>query len=343
MLVWARPQTDRGEFNSRPCGTEGHVLSVNARISRRRALAVGGGIATAGLLSAASSATARPRRTEARSQAGKLPVKRIEEIIQAQGTVTNGVLSIGIARSDIGNATGPQGVTFTPSFEIDGSLTFQPLGHGLAFFSGDLPLKPEEANLFIDALLRNGLTFQAFHQHCIETSPQVWFIHWRGVGDSIKLAHAVNHVLKATATPLPQTMPAHPRTPLDSSRLAKILHGSAQVGDEGVVTVNVCYRGKIVIDGVRVSPEANISTGIEFKPLATSGAHVAVGPDFAMIGPEVPIVVRVMRRQAWFVGCLYNQETDEHPQLFFSHMLKTGDAFALAREIRCGLDHTNSD
>jgi hypothetical protein len=97
-----------------------------------------------------------------------------------------------------------------------------------------------------------------------------------------------------------------------------------------------------VIDGIVVSPEANISTGIEFKPLSASGSTAAAGPDFAMTGPEVEKVVALMRKQGWFVGCLYNQETSESPQLYFAHMLKTGDAYTLAGEIRRGLDLTNA-
>jgi hypothetical protein len=307
---------------------------------------VGGSLAAGTLISGGSpvgavAATGRHGTREA--QHGRLPSQQIQQIIQAQGTVTQGVLSIDIARSDIGNVAGPLGVTFTPAFEIEGTLTFEPLGHHRAFFNGDIPVKPEEANPVIDALVANGLIFQAFHQHYIETNPNVWFIHFRVVGDPLRLARAVRNVLKATSTPLPQTMPAHPTTPLDSDRLAKILHGDAQVGDEGVVTVSVSRKGNVVIDGVRVSPEANISTEVQFKPLATSGASAAVGPDFSMSGHEVQPVVAIMRRQGWFVGCLYNQETGEQPQLFFAHMLKTGDAYALAREVRAGLDRTNAD
>ena len=51
-------------------------------------------------------------------------------------------------------------------------------------------------------------------------------------------------------------------------------------------------------------------------------------------------VVTVMRSQGWFQGCLYNQETNEYPQLYFAHMLKVGDAYTLAQEIRRGLDLT---
>ena len=41
------------------------------------------------------------------------------------------------------------------------------------------------------------------------------------------------------------------------------------------------------------------------------------------------------------MGCLYNQETAERPQLYFSHMFKTGDPVRLATEIRAGLEHTD--
>jgi uncharacterized protein DUF1259 len=324
-------------------------FDLSARISRRRALALGGGVATGGVLSGAlplaGTAVARSHHDHKapRQQDGTLPADQIQEIVQAQGTVTKGVLSIDIERKDIGDVAGPLGVTFTPAFEIDGTLTFQPLGREKAFFNGDIPVKPEEANPVIDAIIANGLIFQAFHQHYIETNPNVWFIHFRGEGNALKLARAVRNVLGATSTPLPQTMPANPSTPLDPGRLASILHGDAQVGDEGVVTVTIDRSDKIVIDGIRVSPEANISTTVQFKPLSGSGSRAAAGPDFSMKSSEVQPVVSLMRRQGWFQGCLYNQETNEVPQLYFDHMLKIGDAYALAQEIRRGLDLTEAD
>jgi hypothetical protein len=319
-------------------------FDLSVPISRRRVLALGGGAAAGGVLSAATPLTAAAVAHDHhhRGQRGMLPADQIQQIVQAQGTVTNGVLSIDIERQDIGDVAGPLGVTFTPAFEVDGTLTFQPLGHGKAFFNGDLALKPEETNPVIDAIVANDLIFQAFHQHYIETSPNVWFIHFRGEGDPLDLARAVYNVLKATATPLPQTMPANPTTPLDPDRLASILHGDAQVGDEGVVTVSISRTDMIVIDGISVSPEANISTEVQFKPLSSSGSSAAAGPDFSLTSSEVQPVISLMRRQGWFVGCLYNQETNEYPQLYFSHMLKTGDAYTLAQEIRRGLDLTDS-
>jgi hypothetical protein len=97
----------------------------------------------------------------------------------------------------------------------------------------------------------------------------------------------------------------------------------------------------IVLGGIRISPFLNIPTGVVFQPYG-GGQNAAAAPDFAMLASEVQNVVGVMRRQGWDIGCLYNQETDEHPQLFFSHQFKLGNAIDLAHEIRAGLNRTDS-
>jgi Domain of Unknown Function (DUF1259) len=67
--------------------------------------------------------------------------------------------------------------------------------------------------------------------------------------------------------------------------------------------------------------------------------HIAaVMPDFGMNGEEINPVVRTMRKMGWDIGCLYNQETEEHPQLCFSHELKVGNPYKLAAQVRKGLD-----
>lgn len=323
-------------------------FDLSVPVSRRRALALGGGAAAGGVLSAATPltgvASAHDRgHCRLQQQHGTLPVEQMQDILQAQGMVTDGVLSVDIEREDMPEVAGPLGVTFTPAFELDGMLAFQPMGNSYAFFNGmTAALKASEANPVIDAIIANGLIFQAFHQHYIETDPNVWFIHFRGGGNPLALARAVRNVFKATSTPFPQMMPSNPSTPLDADRLGSILHGDATVGDEGVVTVTVDRTDRIVIDDIIVSPELNISTDVEFKPLSSSGSNAAVAPDFSLTSFEVQPVVALMRKQGWFDGCLYNQETNEHPQLYFSHMLKIGDAYTLAQEVRRGLDLTAS-
>jgi hypothetical protein len=62
-----------------------------------------------------------------------------------------------------------------------------------------------------------------------------------------------------------------------------------------------------------------------------------------MTSPEVvPVVKLMLNKLGWYQGCLYNQETNEYPQLFFDHMLKRGNAYTLAAEIRQGLNLTGA-
>jgi hypothetical protein len=311
-------------------------------LTRRRALALGGA-SLAGLATAEAAAARTAAVPKLRHRRGTLPVGGIQRILEAEGSVSAGVLSISIERPDIGPVRGPKGVTFPPAFEINGDLTFQPLGGGLAFFNGDLALRASELNAVIDAIDAGGLVFQAMHQHYFDLDPMVWFIHFRGIGHAGTLARAVRKVLAATSTPLPQKPPANPTTPLDHAKLAKTLHGSSEIGADGVVSISVSRSDRIVIGDVQVSPEANISTGIQFLPLDGQGTRAAAAPDFSMTAGEVGPVCRRMRAAGFEIGCLYNQETGEHPQLYFAHMIAVGDPQELAVAIRKGLDHTNAD
>jgi Domain of Unknown Function (DUF1259) len=313
-------------------------------IPRRTALKLAGtgvGAAVVGAtlpLAPAAGAAAGPM---AASTGGALPVDEMQEILQVNGTVTNGVLSMSVDRPDIGPVT-LRGVPILPSFQVHGDLTFQPLGGNRAIFNGDMALKDDEVDPVIDAILANGLVFQALHQHFYDFRPPVWFIHSRGVGEPLWLARAVHRVLKATSTPLPQHTPPNLPTPFDKDRLQKILHGyDAEVGEGGVVTVSVARKDAIYVDGIRLRPQTNIETSIGFEPLNARGTRAAAAPDFGMVAAEVDRVTRVMRAQGWDIGCLYNQETAEHPQLYFSHQFKTGNPYELAYEIRRGLDQMN--
>jgi hypothetical protein len=325
------------------------MSGLDGSISRRRALKLGGSVA-GGLMAALSTMLPSSRLVAAStrtasSSIGSLPVKEIEQIMQAPGSVMDGVLDIQIERKDLHvtmRIPNDGEVPFKPEWENHGDFFFQPLGNGQAIMNGDFGgLLPNEIDPFIDKLLEGGLIFQALHQHFYDLFPQVYFIHMRGIGNPLQLAEAAIAAVKVTGTPLPQASPAHPTTPLPAQTLGNILGAPASVGGAGVVSVEVPRRNTVILQGVPISPELNIATSIDFEPLG-NGLLAAVAADFSMVSSEVQNVMRVMRQQGWVIGCLYNQETDEQPQLYFSHAVKVGNAIELAREVRRGLNQTNS-
>jgi hypothetical protein len=323
-------------------------FDLSSSLSRRRALQLAGSAAAGGLLATkvpfigtAGAATVTAPRQAPGASVEALPRRKMEAILRTDGSSSNGVLQFGYDRDDL-HVTGPQGVVFKPAFQIDGAFCFQSLGHGQALMNGDMALLAHELNPFIDALLANGLVFQAQHQHFFDLDPMVWFVHTRGIGDPLQLARAVHAAISTTMTPLPQHSPANPTTPLDAKRIGEILGGDPTVGADGTVTVDLARRESLVLDGVRINPFLNTMTNIVFQPLAGGGSqHAAAAPDFGMLASEVDPVCRRMRRNGFEIHCLYNQETNEHPQLYFSHQFATGDALDLAARIRSGLDLMN--
>jgi hypothetical protein len=313
-------------------------------VTRRTALALGGGAAAglmAGSPAGAFGKVARKSKSHVLKKHGKLPAAKMQEILQTEGDVSSGVLSVDMDRDDL-DVTGPQGVKFKPAFELDAAFFFQPLGNDLAIVNGDLPVLPTEITPVIDKILATGLVFQAEHQHFFDLDPMVWFIHLRGVGKPLVLAQAVRDVVGQTAMPFPQKAPSNPTTPLDPHALGKILGGSAQTLSDGVVSVSVERRDRIVIDGVELDPSLNIASTVAFLPLDGSGSKAAVAPDFSMTASEIQPVMKTMRAQGWEIGCLYNQETSESPQLFFSHQFAVGDPVTLAKQVKRGLAHTKA-
>jgi hypothetical protein len=309
------------------------------RMTRRTVL--GAGAVAAGAL--AASPTSAIARSHVLKKHGKLPVAKMQEILQTEGDVSGGVLSVDMDRDDLaGKVKGFQGIEIKPAFQIDAEFFFQPLSDELAAVNGDLPVTNAEVTPVIDEILASGLEFQALHQHFFDWDPVVWFIHVRGVGKPLTLASAIRRVVGKTAMPFPQKAPTNPTTPLSPHTLGKILGGPAQTLSDGVVTVTVERKDKIVVDGVQYDPGLNIGTSVAFQPLDSSGTKTAVVPDFAMTASEIKPVTKTMRAQGWEVGCLYNQETAESPQLYFSHMIAIGDAATLAKQVKHGLDHTKA-
>ncbi|MBW4023809.1 MAG: DUF1259 domain-containing protein [Proteobacteria bacterium] len=272
------------------------------------------------------------------SSAGSLPVAQMDKILQAHGKRDDEVVGYSFARTDL-HGTLPGGIKLIPAAMLAGDVFFQSIGQNRAVMNADLCLTTEETNKFIDALIANGLVVQAFHQHLADISPMAWFIHFRGEDEPTKLASAIAAALKTTATPLPQPNgPPDDATPFDHKRLASIIGGEAEAHGHGVLEVDVDLGRSISLGGVTVSPDLNIATNIFFQPLDKHGKQALVVPDFGMVAKEINPVLQKMRAQGWRIGCLYNQETDENPQLYWSHMWKVGAPEQLAQEIRNGLD-----
>lgn len=263
----------------------------------------------------------------------------IETILRAKGKASEGVFSVDIDRKDIHNLT-LHDVPIKPSFQIDGNLFFQKTSGDRVMMNADFALKPDELDRFIEQLVTHDIVFQAEHQHMFEFTPIVWFVHFRADGDARKIAEGVRAALDVTSAPFPQSPAEHPTTPLPADQIGQILGAKPEIKSDGVVICNVPRREQMVLGGITINPQLNVASQIAFQPV--EGEHKAAAiPDFSLIAAEIQPVVRRQMQKGWDIGCLYNQEIAESPQLYFSHQFKTGDPLDLARDIRSALNLMN--
>jgi hypothetical protein len=313
------------------------VPDANAPISRRRAIALGG--ATVGGLVVASSPLFTGRLdAQAKGASGDLPVEEIERILETPGTVTGKVLSITQDRGDI-HATVFGRYPVLPAWALSNEFHFEPIGGGRAALDGEITVREEEVTPVIDRLVEAGLEVMALHNHLTQMRPTVWYIHYRGFGDPIKLAQGSIAAVRETHTPLPQQPPEHPETPLDVDALERILGGAPTVQDQGVVEVDIPRKETITVEGVVFDPDMGVQVQIYLEPLG--GHRAAIHAELACVAEEVPMVVRALRAQDFVVTASHHHEIGEHPQLYFVHSFGAGVDVDLARRMATVLGHMN--
>jgi hypothetical protein len=320
-------------------------LSAASPLSRRSALKLGaaftGRLLAAASLPAAASVQAQDRDPGPDTAPSSQARQTIEQILQAKGKLSDGVLSISIVRKDIQGAR-LHGVPIPPGFLIHGGLDFQAAAAGRdeVMMNADMCLKSSELDPFIHHLIESNIAFQAEHQHFYDFEPLLWFVHFRARGDAATIARGVKSALSVTSAPFPQAPASHPQTPLPADRIGRILGAPPQVKEGGIVLYQLPRRESIRLGGMVINPNLNVETHVHFMPHG-GGQNAAAAPDFGMIASEIDKVIGRQQKNGWDIGCLYNQETDEHPQLFWSHNFKTGDSLQLAHELREAFDLMN--
>lgn len=240
-----------------------------------------------------------------------------------------GVYKVGFPRSDLDVVAG--GVHVKPALALGSWAAFIRTQHG-AMTMGDLVLTENEVNPVIDALQAGGIEQSAIHNHLLEESPRIVYVHFDGHGDEVKLAKTLRAALAATKTPLE---PSHaPQAAVDLN-LDSILGGAGKPNG-GVLQYSFPRKETIKAHGVVIPPAAGMATAINFQP--TGNGRAATTGDFVLLGSEVNPVIRALRAGGIHVTALHSHMLDEQPRLFFMHFWGEDDAAKLARTLRKALD-----
>ncbi len=125
-----------------------------------------------------------------------LDTAKLDEAMNAHGTVNGGVYQFAIPRREPATEGGMQ-----VSAALGGAngIGFQPTGGGKAAITGDFLVTGDEVNPLIRTLRASDIEVTAIYSHMLDEQPRMFFIHFWANDDALKLAHGLRAALDKTA------------------------------------------------------------------------------------------------------------------------------------------------
>jgi hypothetical protein len=299
------------------------------------------GVALALTLATTAAAAAQERRAD---------WSAVEQALGRKGSAqAGGVMRFGFPRTDL--RVTAAGVAIRPAFALGSWAAFIDVGGGHALVMGDLVLTEDEVNPVLSKLQEGGVEQTALHNHLLNESPRVMYLHIHGHGDRTAIARTIRDAIALTKTPLdtaatPATAAGSASFDLDTAQLASVLGHRGRV-NAGVYQVNVpraeTIREEALDEPSRmrvIPPSMRLATVINFQP--TGGGRAAITGDFVMTAREINPVIRALRQHGIDITALHSHLVTEEPRLFFMHFWANDDAVKLARGLRAALDRTSS-
>jgi hypothetical protein len=304
---------------------------TTATVSRFKCIAIAVAVSLASVAARAQAAT-----SSTSSDAWKL----VEDAMGRSGQLQPGeVIKFSMPRKDLRVVL--DGVEIKPGLALGSWAAFKHEG-GKAMVMGDLVLTEDEVEPVLTKLQEGGIHESAVHNHLIEESPRVMYMHIASHGDAVQMAKAIHEALALTKTPAPDIAPAPQATSdlgFDQKQVEQILGQTGKVNG-GILQIGVPRAETITDSGMSVPPSMGVATALNFQP--TGNGKAAITGDFVLLGGEVNTVVKTLRANGIAVTALHSHMLMEEPRLFFMHFWANDDAIKLAKALRAALDGTNS-
>ena len=125
-----------------------------------------------------------------------LDTKRIEQVLGRAGRdIGAGVFQVTVPRAEPITA---EGMPLSPAMGVTTVLNFQPTADGVAAITGDFVLIDKEVNPVARALRQHGIDVTALHNHGLQETPRLFYMHFWANDDAGKLAEGLRAALDQT-------------------------------------------------------------------------------------------------------------------------------------------------
>ena len=270
--------------------------------------------------------------------AGGLNTARIEQVLERPGQEIADVYKVGFPRTDLHVTV--RGVAIKPGLALGSWAAFTGTDEQ-AMVMGDLVLLEGELNPVMEKLRSSGFEISAVHNHLIEETPQVIYLHYMGHGPASRLATSLRAALAVSKTPLDK--PAAVASDTTAPEWVKAVNdGVGRTGSfkGGVLSFGVPRAGTISMNGMTLTPAQGVAESINFQE-ATDGAVATTG-DFVLTAEEVNPVISALEQHHILVTTLHSHMLTEDPRLFFMHFWGLGSAQEVGAGIKAALDKVHT-
>jgi hypothetical protein len=167
-----------------------HLIGETPRIVYVHVMAQGPAAAIAAKLRAVFASSATPLEPRRESPAAALDWTAVDAILGPHAEAEESVAEYVFPRRE---RLAVHGIALrsTGLLETASEVVFQQLGSGRVACTGELFVLPGEVDPVVRTLDEHGLHVTAVHQHMVDASPSMYWIHWYAVGDGPALARGV--------------------------------------------------------------------------------------------------------------------------------------------------------
>ncbi|MDH7461230.1 DUF1259 domain-containing protein [Chitinophagaceae bacterium 26-R-25] len=260
----------------------------------------------------------------------------LNNVFGKKGTVTGDVYKISYPRSDLKVTVDEFPVA--PGLALGSWIGIIQM-HGMAMMMGDLVLLDSEVPKVITKLMEENLEVTAIHNHLINETPAIKYIHYHGEGNAVELAQKIKAVLQVTGTPLtpPTGTLITPKSP-DWSKVTAIL-GNTGKSTGSLLQYTFPRKEKTMESGMEMPPAMGMATAINFQ---MDGNRAAITGDFVLLADEVNPVVKALTENGIMPTAIHSHMLHDEPRLFMMHFWAVGDPVKLGMGLKAALSKTNS-
>jgi biotin operon repressor len=273
---------------------------------------------------------------EARQQgaAAGLDTAAISQGLGLSGQLMGDVYRVGMPRTDLHVTV--HGVVVKPGLALGSWAAFKRAGDK-AVVHGDLVVTEAEVNPLISKLQEGGFEITAVHNHLLEETPHVMYVHYWGEGAEAQLARALHAALAVTKTPL-TAAPAPAGQPAPGFDVNAVQSALGRTGTVrgGVLAVSIPRPETITMMGVEMPPAMGMATSMNFQ--SAGAGKVAATGDFVMIDSEVNPIAKALRSHGIEVTALHNHMLHGTPVLYFMHFWADGTPQNIGAGLRAATD-----